>query len=84
MFDVYCPHCGEPCDQDAFHDPKAYDAPDGSYKQSAALFKANGCVMFQAVPAICTRPVVETPERMELIKAGMKFSEHPDEWLMFV
>ena len=48
------------------------------------VVKANGCGMFQAVPAICTRPVVETPERMELIKAGMKFSEHPDEWLMFV
>ncbi len=84
MFDVYCPHCGEPHDQDVLHEPEAYDAPKGSYKASAALFRANGCGMFQADPAICTRPVVETPERMELIKAGMKFSEHPDEWLIFL
>lgn len=84
MFDVYCPHCGEPYDQDVFHEPEAYDAPEGSYKASAALFKEYGCGMFQAKPAICTARVVETPERMELIKAGMKFSEHPDEWLMFL
>jgi hypothetical protein len=48
MFDVYCPHCGEPYDQDVFHEPKAFDAPEGSYMESAALFKINGCGMFQA------------------------------------
>jgi len=40
--------------------------------------------MFQADPAICTRKPIEPADRMELIKAGMNLSEHPDEWLMFL
>ena len=84
MFDVYCLHCGEPHDQDAFHEPTENDAPEGSYKESAALFKVNGCGMFKVDPAICTRKPIESPERMELIKAGMDMSEDPDEWLLFI
>jgi hypothetical protein len=84
MFDVYCPHCGEPYDQDVFHEPKAFDAPEGSYMESAALFKINGCGMFQADPSICTRIPVEPADRMELIKASMSLSEYPDEWTMFL
>jgi phage terminase large subunit GpA-like protein len=44
MFDIYCPHCGEPHDQDMLHEAAEYGAPEGlSYMQAARLFKTHGC-----------------------------------------
>jgi hypothetical protein len=48
MFDIYCPHCGEPHDQDVLHEAHEYGAPEGlSYMQAAALFKKHGCGLFK-------------------------------------
>lgn len=39
--DVYCPKCGEPVDNDEFHD--AAEAQSSSYKKVVAAFQRRGC-----------------------------------------
>jgi hypothetical protein len=42
--DIYCPKCGEPCDQDELH------VPGQSYDQSARIFRTEGCgILFDGV-----------------------------------
>lgn len=81
MFDIYCPHCGEPTDQDYLHNPDELGGPDNlTYRQAAAMFKTHGCGLFKAEPSPCNAPPVEPVEKLIAIKAGMDLSEYPDEW----
>ena len=77
MFDIYCPHCGEPHDQDMLHDPADYGAPEGlSYMQAAALFKTHGCGLFKAEPSPCKAPAVLEEDQLAQIQAGIEISEY--------
>ena len=83
MFDIHCPHCAEPWDNDCLHEAYEYGAPNNiSYSQAAKLFSAYGCGLFQAKPSKCTNKPIESPLRMAEIQAGMIFSDSPDEWLI--
>lgn len=83
MFDIYCPHCGEPHDQDMLHDPADYGAPEGlSYMQAAALFKQHGCGLFKDEPSPCKAPAVLEEDQLAQIQAGIELSEYPDEWCL--
>ena len=39
--DIYCPHCGEPWDNDELHDVPGY-----SYQEAARSFRIVGCPLF--------------------------------------
>ena len=85
MFDIYCPHCGEPTEQDYLHMPDDLGGPDNlTYAEAAAAFKVNGCGLFNPEPSPCTRAPIESPARMALIRANMDFSDHPDEWVLML
>ena len=85
MFDIYCPHCGEPWDQDYLHTPGDLGGPENlTYSQAAASFKRLGCGLFRfGGSAQCNAAPVESPERLAMIRAGMDLSPHPDEWNLF-
>ena len=83
MFDIYCPHCGNPTEQDYLHTPEDLGGPYGmTYEQAAAAYKKYGCGLFNAVPEVCMYEPIESPQRMALIRGMMDFSDHPDEWVM--
>jgi hypothetical protein len=83
MFDIYCPHCGEPTEQDYLHMPEDLGGPDNlTYTEAAAAFKVNGCGLFTTEPTPCTRAPIEPPQRMAAIRAMQSFSDHPDEWAL--
>ena len=83
MFDIYCPHCGEPHDQDMLHEAAEYGAPEElSYMQAARLFKTHGCGLFKAEPSPCKAPAVLEEDQLAQIQAGIEISEYPDEWCL--
>ena len=86
MFDIHCPHCGEPWDQDYLHNPAELNGPEGlQYSEAAEQFKKLGCGLFRAEGLkVCDAAPVEPAERLAIIRAGQQLSQHPDEWGLFI
>ena len=82
MFDIHCPHCAEPYDNDCLHEAAEHGAPSLSYSQAAKLFAAYGCGLFRDKPSKCTNEPIESPSRMAEIQAAMILSDSPDDWLI--
>jgi hypothetical protein len=83
MFDIRCPKCGEPWDNDCLHEAHEYGAPEMlSYRTAAKLFAQFGCGLFNELPRPCTSNPCESPDEMAQINARMALSDHPDEWVI--
>ena len=83
MFDIKCPKCGEPWENDCLHEAHEYGAPaDITYQTAAKLFSQFGCGLFNDTPKPCTSIPCESPSEMAQINALMMLSEHPDEWVI--
>ena len=83
MFDIRCPKCGEPWDNDCLHEAHEYGAPEMlSYRTAAKLFAQFGCGLFNELPRPCTSNPCESPDEMAQINALMILSDHPDEWVI--
>jgi hypothetical protein len=82
MFDLYCPHCGEPWEHDMLH-----DVIDMKYMEAAEAFKVQGCTVFQILRqriqgkgSICKAKPVVSPEELAGINAAHEISDYPEEW----
>ena len=93
MFDIKCPHCGEPWDNDCLHDVAEYGGPENlSYKSASKAFAKVGCGLFNKIesePFIlgttyrlkpCANQPCESPIELARVQAAMILSDHPDEW----
>ncbi len=78
MIDVHCPHCGEPWDNDCFHDMQEWNL-ELTYMQAAQEFQTLGCNLFYGKDTPCDAEVVD--ERAARgTRFGMELSPYPEEW----
>ena len=82
MFDLYCPHCGEPWEHDMLH-----DVIDMKYMEAAEAFKVQGCTVFQILRqriqgtgSVCKAERVVSTDELAGIKAAHELSDYPEEW----
>jgi len=81
MFDLYCPHCGEPWEHDMLH-----DVTDMKYMEAAESFKVQGCTVFQILQRIqrkksnCKAKPVVSADELAGINAAHNESDYPEEW----
>jgi hypothetical protein len=82
MFDLYCPHCGEPWEHDMLH-----DVIDMKYMEAAEAFKVQGCTVFQILRqriqgkgSICKAKPVVSADELAGINAAHNESDYPEEW----
>ena len=82
MYDIYCPHCGEPHDHDLLH-----DLLDFTYDAAAILFKTHGCALIDQRDSgqfiesrVCLAKPVGGQYSLATIKAAHALSDYPDEW----
>lgn len=82
MFDIYCPHCGEPWEHDTLHDVAGM-----SYKQAGKAFTVQGCTIFkilrqriEGTGSICKAEKVVSDTELAAINGAHEMSDYPEEW----
>ena len=78
MFDVHCKYCGEPWDNDFFHDcveDKHFD----SYQKAVKAFTSYGCGFREHTK--CSAEMVDENASLHA-QASQILSDHPDDWIM--
>ena len=82
MFDVYCPHCGEPWERVLLEDVEGM-----SYLQAGKAFTVQGCTVFQILRqringkgSICKADQVVSDTELAAINGAHEMSDYPEEW----
>ena len=70
MFDVHCKYCGEPWDNDFFHD---------SYQKAVKAFTTYGCGFREHTK--CSAEMVDENASLHA-QVSQILSDHPDDWIM--
>jgi hypothetical protein len=82
MYDIYCPHCGEPWEHDTLHDVEGM-----SYLQAGKAFTVQGCTIFkilrqriEGTGSICKADQVVSDTDLAAINGAHEMSDYPEEW----
>lgn len=82
MFDIYCPHCGEPWEHDTLHDVEGV-----SYSQASKAFIIQGCTLLRETGSdsrnngsICEADPVVSGTDLAAINGAHEMSDYPEEW----
>jgi hypothetical protein len=78
MFDVHCKYCGEPWDNDFFHDC-VKDEHFDSYQKAVKAFTSFGCGFRDGKK--CTAPTVDDGAAW-YAQVSQDLSDCPDDWIM--
>lgn len=81
MYDIYCPHCGEPHETDRLHSD-VNQLHSGGYERAAKAFTVVGCALFSdsTPPMPCQAAPVVSQAKLASIQAAHDLGDYPDDW----